>query len=406
VAAIAPAALHAASRLAARAVAPVSSTARIALAGIADSLSRTGVAVAALAMAVAAMIGVAIMVGSFRESLRSWLERSLRADFYVSAPGPGFARPERKLDPAAIEALLAVRGVADHSEGRRITVESQRGPIVLDAVSLARSVGPAYELTAGDPDRVWKAYARGNLVISEPLAWRLALGPGERLTLITPQGARAFEIAGVYREYGNDRGNALLSREVYRRLWHDDAVTVLGLYLARTSDPRAVGAALAVASKSRQALFIRSNRELRELSMSIFDRTFVITRVLNWLAAGVAAIALTSALLAWQLERGRELAILRSLGLTPRGAAGLIESQTLFMGLATFLAAVPAGYLTALLLIDVINRRAFGWRIELHVAASQFATALSLALAAAAIAGIYPAWRAARAPIATEMREE
>jgi putative ABC transport system permease protein len=84
----------------------------------------------------------------------------------------------------------------------------------------------------------------------------------------------------------------------------------------------------------------------------------------------------------------------------------LIEAQTLFMGLATFLTAVPAGYLTALLLIDVINRRAFGWHIDLHVGVSQFANALWLALAAAAIAGIYPAWRAARAPIATEMREE
>lgn len=406
VAALAPAALRVTASLAARWLGSASVTANIALRGIAESLSRTGVAVAALAMAVAAMIGVAIMVDSFRESLRGWLERSLRADFYVSAPGPGFARPERQLDTAVIEALRAVPGVADHGASRRVTVESERGPVVVDAVQFPRSVPPTFELVAGDAKDVLPALARGALVISEPLAWRLALSKGDRLTLVTAQGPRAFPIAGVYRDYGNDRGNVLMSRDVYREAWRDDAITALGLYLARGADAARVGDELRVAARSRQALLIRSNQELRALTMSIFERTFVITRVLNWLAAGVAAIALTSALLAWQLERARELAILRSLGLTPRGAGALIEGQTLFMGLATFLAAIPAGLLTAMLLIEVINRRAFGWHIEFHPALAQFVNALALALAASAFAGLFPAWRAARAPIASEMREE
>ena len=66
--------------------------------------------------------------------------------------------------------------------------------------------------------------------------------------------------------------------------------------------------------------------------MRIFDRTFLITRVLYWLAAGVAAIGLVSALLAWELQRDRELALLRALGLTPAGGAALVVAQTLFMG--------------------------------------------------------------------------
>lgn len=406
VAALAPAALKGGAALSSRAFGKKSAIARIAISGIAHSLSRTGVAVSALAMAVATMIGVAIMVDSFRESLSGWLERSLHADFYVSAPGPGFARPERKLDPAAIERVLATPGVEDHSAGRRITVESERGPVVLDAVSFARSAQPPFELTVGSPERVWREFAAGALVISEPLAWRLDIAPGAHLTLITAEGPRSFPIAGIYREYGNDRGNAVMSRDVYRQHWHDDAVTVLGLYLAREADASRVGSELRHTASAGQALLIRSNREIRDLSMSIFDRTFIITRVLNWLAAGVAAIALSSALLAWQLEQSRELAVLRSLGLTPRGAAFLIELQTGFMGFVTFLAAVPAGLLTAVLLIEVINRRAFGWHIELHAAVPQFANALALALAAALIAGIFPAWRAARAPIAADLREE
>jgi putative ABC transport system permease protein len=140
--------------------------------------------------------------------------------------------------------------------------------------------------------------------------------------------------------------------------------------------------------------------------MSIFERTFVITRVLYWLAAGVAAVGLVSALLAWELERARELALLRTLGLTPRGTALLVLAQTAFMGLAALLAAAPAGLLTAWVLTDVINRRAFGWQIDLHLTATQFSNALWLALVAALAAGLYPAWRSARTALAGTLREE
>jgi len=170
-----------------------------------------------------------------------------------------------------------------------------------------------------------------------------------------------------------------------------------------TSTAEAVNA-LRSAARGRQALLIRSNADIRALSMRIFERTFVITRVLNWLAAGVAAVGLLSALLAWELERSRELALLRTLGLTPAATALLIAAQTTFMGLVALLAAVPAGVLTALVLTEVINRRAFGWQIGLHLSAAQFSQALLLAAALAA--ALYPAWRSARMPLAVGLREE
>jgi putative ABC transport system permease protein len=234
----------------------------------------------------------------------------------------------------------------------------------------------------------------------------LQLRLGDELPLSAASGLVRFKIAGIYREYGNDRGNVLMSLAQYRRLWHDDDITAMGIYLAPSAQPAAVIAGMRVAARGRQALLIRSNADIRAISMSIFERTFVITRVLYWLAAGVAAVGLISSLLAWELERSHELAIVRSLGLTPFGAAVLIEAQTGFMGLVALVAAIPAGLLTAIVLTDVINRRAFGWQIDLHLTVTQFTDALLLALSAALLAGVYPAWRTATASIAGDIREE
>ena len=405
VAAATPAALQALAAAGARLAAGFSAAARLACADIAASLSRTGVAIAALGMALAAMIGVAIMVESFRESLREWLLQTVRADIYVSAPGVADSL-ERRLDPQVIEALLAVPGIAAHSEGRRVTVAASAGPVDLNAVRLVPASYPGFRFTRGDPQRAWPQFRQGAVLISEPLAWRLSLGVGDTLTLETASGLRPFNVAGIYREYGNDRGEVLMDLGHYQSWWQDPGIAALGLYLSPGTTTAQAVQALREAAHGRQALLIRSNADIRALSMRIFERTFVITRVLYWLAAGVAALGLLSALLAWELERSRELALLRSLGLTPGASAVLIIAQTTFMGVAALLAAVPAGVLTALVLTEVINRRAFGWEIGLHLRAAQFSQALLLALAAALAAAFYPAWRSARLPITAGLREE
>ncbi len=285
-------------------------------------------------------------------------------------------------------------------------MRSSRGEIALDALRLAPGSYAGIDLTAGDPHTVWRDYGRGALLLSDSLAWRLSLRPGQSLSLVTASGPRRFPIAGIYHEYGSGLGSAMISLAVYRRLWRDDAVTAVGLYLepgvaAAGEIPR-----LQAAAGGRQALLIRSNADIRAMSLDIFDRTFIITRVLYWLAAAIAAVGLVSALLAWELDRARELSVLRALGLTPRGAAALIAAQTVFMGCAALLAAMPAGLIIAVVLTKVVDRRAFGWHIQIHLHSAQFLNALALALAAALLAALYPAMRAAAGPIAAQMRDE
>jgi putative ABC transport system permease protein len=405
VAAATPAVLYGCASALARSRLAASPPVRLALSGIAGSLSRTGVAVAALAMAVAAMIGISIMVDSFRESLRDWLSQTLQADIYVGAPGPGFARPERRLDTAVANDLVHVPGVAAYGASRRAMVDSDQGPVVLDAMDITPALRTGVDLTAATAD-VWQRFAGGAVLLAQPLAYRINLTAGSSLRLTTAQGPQVFFIAGVFREYGNDRGSVRISRAVYRRLWQDDAVGSLALQVAPGADVNTVVQRLYAVTAGRQALQVDTPAQVRAISLTIFERTFIITRVLNWLAATVAAIGLLSALLAWQLGRTHELALLRALGLTRAGAALMIQAQTLFMGTIALLAALPAGVLTAILLVRVINRRAFGWEIQLHLHPAQITSAIALALLAALFAGCYPSWRMAHAPLSQDLREE
>ncbi len=172
VAFLAPALLRGASFASAFAADRMGATWRLALTGAASSLSRTGVAVAALSVAISATIGIAVMVSSFRTSLEGWLTRTLRADVYVTAPGPGFARPERSIEPEVVARLLAVPGIVEHSAGRRVSVDSAHGPILLDVLEPASHSLEGITLVAGQPQEVWSAFNTGALLVSESFGYR------------------------------------------------------------------------------------------------------------------------------------------------------------------------------------------------------------------------------------------
>ncbi len=373
---------------------------RLAIEGIARSLSRTGVAVVALAVAVSATIGVTVMVGSFRASVSDWIGTTLQSDIYVSVA-------RGSLDPDLLPALVAVPGVDDYSTSRRAWLETTAGRTRLIALQMAPGSYAGTRLRGGDVADAWRRFDESSAVlVSDAYAYRHVVTAGSSIDIPTARGTTTLEIAAVYQSYDSNDGAVMMSRATYDRLFEDDGVDSIGLYLAADADAKTVMSELRALSAGRQSLLMTSNAEIRDISLAIFDRTFLITNVLYWLAVGVAVIGILGAMMALQLERAREFGILRAIGMTPAQTGALVGVQSGFMGFIAGLAAIPLGLVMAWMLIAVINRRAFGWQIELVVGGSPLLTALALSIGAALLAGIYPAWHAARARPALAMRDE
>jgi len=379
---------------------------RLAARGIATALSRTGVATAALVVAVSATIGMGIMVGSFRQTVSNWLKSWLRADVYVTTVGTGSGRNKPPLEPRLVERLAKVAGVAEISLTRRVTLEGGDAPTELLALEVPEHTFYGYRFREGNPAEAWRRFSAGEAVIvSEPYASRHGVGAGGTVSLRTCYGERKFPVAGVYYDYGSDSGVVAISRAAYLRLWHDSSVDGMGAYAAPgVSVPELAERLRSVAGAN--GVTVLSNRDLREASLSVFDRTFAITEVLRILTVVVAFVGIMSALMAIQLERARELAVLRAVGMTPRQAVGLVCAETGLMGVLAGILSLPLGIIQALVLVHVINRRSFGWTMELSIGSSFLVEAFALAVIASVLGGLYPAWRMALARPATALQEE
>ncbi len=311
------------------------------------------------------------------------------------------------MDPALIEAIRNLDGVETISTRKRASLEDANGRTQLRVFELPPAAFDGFEILDADPAEVWLAWESADtILVSEPYAYQNQVGAGDRLTLPTDFGPRDFRIAATFQSFDINASAVTMSRATYARHYRDDSIDSLGLYLADGADIDSVIAAVEALSADGPRLYVTSNEGLQTESLRIFDRTFVITDVLYWLTLGVAFIGILSAMVALQLERAREFATLRALGMTPAQVGGMITAQTGVIGLLSGLAAVPLGVVMAWVLIKVINRRAFGWQIDMTVAPDILAVSVLFAIGAALLAGLYPAWRAGQSQPAIAMREE
>lgn len=385
---------------------------RLAPRDILRSLSRTSVAVAALMVAVSVIVGVSIMVGSFRGTVISWLDQTLQADIYVSPPTTTANRVIGKLDPAVVEALQTWPGIKhavsyNDAEVKVVDFDKQVKLISADG-DVSQGKRPYAWIRPDLGADPWVGLDAGKgVIISEALILRENLEqPPETITLETPSGQRSFPVLAVFYDYSSDRGTVILDNDLYEPIWHDSSIASLGLFVQPGADVEAIVTSIRENFRGRQDLSVQSNRTLREESLIIFDRTFAITNALRLLAVVVAFIGVLSTLMSLQLERTRELGILRSTGMTPRQLGAMTLLETGLMGTMAGLFAMPLGYALAWILIYVINVRSFGWTLQMALQGKYFWQAWLVAVIAALLAGIYPALRLGKMNISAAIRQE
>ena len=377
--------------------------------GISSSISRTAVAIAALSVAISVTISIDTMVHSFRDTVEQWLDDSLGSDIYISPASLRSYQSEFELAPGALERIRDVEEVGSVRTVRNSLVNSPEGEVRLIATDADLEVFVERQsFKEGDPELVWRALQTGDAIaVSEPFAYRNDKGIGSTVRLSTADGDKDFRVAGIYYDYGSTgKGRVMMSRAAYVRHWGDDRYSGVAVDAAMGVSVDELIARLESAIGNGQGVVIRSNADLKAAALEVFERSFAITNVVRILAVLVAFIGVLGALMAIQLERSVEFGTLRVIGFTPGQVWIMFTSQSGLMGVVAGLLSVPLGLIEAAVLIFVINRKAFGWTMEMQVYPMTLAQAALIAVVAALLAGVYPAFRMSRSSPAGALQEE
>ncbi|HMA17892.1 MAG TPA: ABC transporter permease, partial [Thermoanaerobaculia bacterium] len=373
------------------------------------SLTRNGIAVTALAMALGMTLAMITTVASMRATVGAWVGSTLRADLWVRA-GSGTAAALGDLPPEIVAFLESVPGVVAvdpfrtregfDAAGRAITFASS------DFRVLSRA-GGAPLLDGRDSRAVAEAARRAReVLVSEPYSRRYDAGRGGFVSLRTPEGARSFRVAGVYRDFSSDRGTVLLDRSLYLEIFGDARVTSAGVVAQPGIEPAALRREILTRAAERFSIDVITTGELRGQVLRIFDRTFAVTNALEAIAIVVAVAGIANALIASAVERRRSFGLLRAIGASSGQIRTTVLLEAFLTGIAATAAAFAAGAAFAALLLGVINPQSFGWSVVPQAPSGRLAAAAAVVLAASVLAGILPGRIAAAADPASALAEE
>ncbi len=360
------------------------------------TLANTAFSVSSLSMAVCLLVGITLLVGSFRETLVRWVERSLRADVYVTATVGARAGPQATLNPDLVARLARVPEVRGVDPLRRLSLPVGGRRVAVVAVDLNR---PAEQRRLGllsGADAVARALRERGVLVGEPLAQSASLTVGDAVMIEGPLGTVRLPVSGVYRDY-TEGGSVTMDLGLMAETLGAGRLTSVALHLKPGADPEAVAAAIEN-RYPRGFLRVRSNQRLKDDVLHVFDQTFAVTRILQVMSLIIAACAITLTLLVVAQEKASEIALYRTLGAFRRQVFLLFVSKGAAMAFLGLAMGYAAGAGLGVVLIFVIQKSYFGWSIEWTWPWLALAGEALAIICAAVLASLYPAFKASRTP--------
>jgi lipoprotein-releasing system permease protein len=388
----------------------------------------SGVSMLGIALGVAALIIVLSVMNGFQKEVR---DRMLSVIAHVEVfDAAGGALPDWRATATAAQRDTRVVGAAPYVAAQALV---GRGDELRGAV--VRGIDPAEEAKVTDLARTQAATmarllpGEWNIVVGAELARLIGARVGDKITLVAPGGqvtpagvvprlkqltlVATFE-AGHY-EY--DSALALIHVDDAARLFRVEGPTGVQLRLADVHEARTVSAAL-TQSLGPDVIV----RDWTRTNRNWFDAVQIEKRlmfIILTLIVAVAAFNLVSTLVMTVTDKRADIAILRTLGASPRSIMGIFMVQGATSGIIGTLGGCALGLLVAFN-IDVIVpalERALGVaflpgsiyvisRMPSEPMAADIVPVLVISLLLSFVATIYPSWRASRVNPAEALRYE
>jgi putative ABC transport system permease protein len=332
-------------------------------------------AIAALVSAVAMTTGMAVMVASFDHTMQSWITRTMKADIYLSSAGAQSASSTHTISAATIESLRKQPLIREIGIVQQTSVLLSDGPVMILGIDVEFATRHDLYAWVMKPTTQWTTDA-GSVLINESLSTRLSLQTGDHITIPTPGDDRRLRIAGIYADYGNERGSVTVPRARFGEWFGRDDAWRVGLMLQPDADEEKIREEI---QRDHPGLSVFTQQHLRSEALRIFRQTFAVTYALEAVGVIVAVAGLGLALASLMLDRRADLTTLRAMGFAPRDVA----ASCAWEGFGTALAGVITGLVSGLwlgwLLIARVNKQAFGWTLSFDLPAWQL-TALGTAV--------------------------
>tara|TARA_B100000674_G_scaffold496024_1_gene524997 strand:- start:1199 stop:3577 length:2379 start_codon:yes stop_codon:yes gene_type:complete len=347
-----------------------------------QQLPGLSLALMALLLAVSANIGVSTMVSSFRLTFVSFLDQRLAPELFLQVTN--------KAQSSELKAFLSERGL-------------EVLPLMSTEAVISKQPAELFGIKIGDTyrenwrfldtlEKPWDTVQLGKaIIVNEQFARRTNLWVGDHVS-IDPN--FSLPIAAIVGDYGNPKGQVIVNDKLFSKLYPQLYPDRFGI---RTDNPAELQSQI-INQIGIDKNSIIDQKSLKEFSMEVFERTFLVTSALNILTLGVASFAILMSLLTLADRRVPQLSPVWALGLT-RSQIGKLELfRAVLLAIFVVVFSIPTGLVLAWVLLNVINVKAFGWQLPMFLFPIEYLKLGLYAVCAAFLAATWPSLRLIQTP--------
>ena len=374
------------------------------------NVGRNAVAAAAIFFSIALFVSSANLMHSLRQSMIVYIDSIIRADLLISSGHPlaTGGSPNVPMPMAMLPEIEKLPGVLSAEPFRKGYLNYDGRRILLEIFDVARRLEycPGLIARGSRADMLRLLPNQDYVVVNEGFAAKYRLKPGDSLLLPTPNGPVRFGVAAIIVSYSSDSGIVWMDIHTYQQHWQDRVADMFEARVAPGATIAAVREAILARFGRERKLFVLPAQEFKEEVFKMIDRSFVVTNAVNTITLIIAAFGIVVTLLASVLERTREIGILRSIGMQRRQIAGIVIVESALLGAVGGVLGSATGILIGWIGFEGLFRQDYGASMTYHIHYAAIGWALLLAIGIAALAGLYPATRAAKTNIVEALSYE
>ncbi len=406
-----PTVLHGFLTLFRKTVSPhVGAAGRLAGLNLEKNVGRNAVAAAAIFYGIAVFVSSAGIIYSTKQSVLEWIDSYVRGDIVMTSGHP-IATTGAQNIPMPVELwkeIEKVPGVLSADPFRKIYIDFRGKRVLLLTLDIMRRTQYSPFLVAQGTREDMKRLLpnRNYIAVNEALASQEHIKPGDTVQIPTPEGMVEFKVAVINVDYSSDSGSMLMDMNTYHRYWKEYLADSFSIRVVNKNDVEEVRDAIVARFGKDRKLFVLPAREFKDEIRKVIDQGFAINQAINAITLLIASLGIIVTLLASVLERTREIGILRSIGMLRRQVSRVVVIESTLLGLIGGALGAAAGIVIGWMSLEGFLRGDYGASMHYHVHVASIFWALALSAALAALAGVYPAQRAAKTNIVEALAYE
>ena len=383
---------------------------RLAGLNLQKNITRNAVAAAAIFFGISVFVSSAGIIYSTKQSVLEWIDSYVRGDIIVTSGHP-IATTGAQNIPMPVDLwkdIEKVPGVYSADPFRKIYIDYKGRRILLLVLDIARRIEYSpFKIAQGKREDMKRLLPHQNYIaVNEATASQEHIQPGDTMVLPTPGGLVSFKVAVVNVDYSSDSGSILMDMYTYRQYWNEYLADSFSVRVKSKDQVLMVRDEIASRFGNERKLFVLPAKEFKDEIRKVIDQGFAVNNAINIITLLIACLGIIVTLLASVLERTREIGILRSIGMLRRQVSLVVIIESALLGIIGGALGAGAGVVIGWMSLEGFLRRDYGASMQYHIDYTSILLALLLSILLAALAGIYPAQRAAKTNIVEALTYE